>query len=86
MRRYTVITDKCRMDLHCVSVCLRSAIHPTVSEPAYWQARQLFINPRRCIGCASCVSACENGAIFEVADLPTDLLRFTGVNADYYAQ
>lgn len=86
MRRYTVITDKCTQDLHCVTTCLRKAIHPTASEPGFSAARQLFINPRRCIGCASCVSACDKGAIFEIAELPANLLRFAEVNAAYYAQ
>lgn len=86
MRRYTVITGKCTQDLHCVTVCLRNAIHPTASEAAFQTARQLFINPRRCIGCSSCVSACENGAIFEIAELPPNLLLFAEMNAAYYAQ
>lgn len=85
MSRYTVITDKCTQDLHCVTACLRKAIHPTASEPGFSTARQLFINPRRCIGCASCVSACENGAIFEITELPANLLRFAEANAAFYA-
>jgi len=86
MRRYSVITDRCVQDLHCVSACLRNAIHPTASEPAFANHRQLFINPRRCIGCSSCVSACEHGAIFEIEELPDSLNHFVEVNATYYAQ
>jgi Fe-S-cluster-containing hydrogenase component 2 len=86
MRRYTVITDKCTQDLHCISACLRNAIHPTAAEAGFHSAGQVFVNPRRCIGCGSCMSACEKGAIFEIGELPPDLLRFAEVNAAYYAQ
>ena len=86
MRRHSVITDKCTQELHCISACLRSAIHPTRTEAGFSSARQLFINPRRCIGCGACVSACDKGAIFEIEELPPDLLRFAQLNAAYYAQ
>ncbi len=86
MRRFSVITDRCHQDLRCVSACLRNAIHPTANEPGFHHARQLFINPGRCIGCASCVSACENGAIYEIGELPSSLNGFAELNAAYYAQ
>jgi ferredoxin len=86
MRRYSVITDRCVQDLRCVSACLRNAIHPTQSDPGFRNNRQLFINPRRCIGCGSCLSACEHGAIFEIGELPGTLIRFAEANAAYYAQ
>lgn len=86
MRRFSVITGKCTQDLHCVSACLRQAIHPAVTDAAFGTTRQLFINPRRCIGCASCVSACQNGAIFEIGELPGHLQHFAEMNAAYYAQ
>lgn len=85
VRRYSVITDKCTQDLRCVSVCLRNAIHPTASEPGFGEAPQLFVHPKRCIGCGSCVSACDNGAIFEIEDLPETLQEFAARNAAYYA-
>ena len=86
MRRYSVITDQCVQDLHCVSACLRNAIHPTANESGFAYNRQLFINPRRCIGCGSCVSTCEHGAIFEIGELPASLNGFAEMNAAYYAQ
>ncbi|HEX4068097.1 MAG TPA: ferredoxin family protein [Acidobacteriaceae bacterium] len=85
MRRYSVITDQCTQDLRCVAVCLRNAIHPTADEPGFGEARQLFIHPKRCIGCGSCVSACDNGSIFEIEDLPESLQEFAAHNAAYYA-
>lgn len=86
MRRYSVITDRCRQDLHCVSACLRNAIHPTAGEAGFGEATQLFIHPRRCIGCGSCVAACDNGAIFEIEDLPDPLGHFAAINAAYYSR
>jgi ferredoxin--NADP+ reductase len=86
VRRYSVITDRCIQDLHCVSSCLRKAIHPTADEVGFRNSSQLFINPKKCIGCASCVSTCANGAIFEIGELPENLHRFAEVNAAYYAQ
>lgn len=85
MRRYSVITDQCTLDLRCIAACLRKAIHPTAGEPAFNGATQLFIHPGRGIGCGACVSACEHGAIFDVQELPDNLHRFAEVNAAYYA-
>jgi len=84
MPRYSVIVDKCVKDSHCISACLRKAIHPIPNEPGFANAPQLFINPERCIGCGSCISACKNGAIFEIGELPDTLERFAGVNATYH--
>jgi NAD-dependent dihydropyrimidine dehydrogenase PreA subunit len=86
MRRYGVIVDKCIKDLLCISACLRKAIHPLPNEPGFASAAHLFINPGKCIGCGSCMSACESGAIFESGELPDSLERFAGVNAAYYKQ
>jgi NAD-dependent dihydropyrimidine dehydrogenase PreA subunit len=86
MRRYSVITEKCSLELHCISACLRNAIHPTAAEAAFQTSRQLFINPRKCIGCGSCMSACENGAIFEMRELPPNFAHFVEMNAAYYSQ
>lgn len=86
MRRYSVITERCVQDLHCVAACLRHAIHPLPGEGGFEECQQLFIHPRRCIGCGACVSACENGAIFEVEELPESLTRCVEANAAWYAQ
>ncbi|MFP5226003.1 MAG: 4Fe-4S binding protein [Acidobacteriota bacterium] len=85
MRRFSVITDRCTLDLHCVAACLRDAIHPAAGEPDFSQATQLHIHPRRCIGCGACITACDNGAIFEIGELPVDLSRCAETNAAYYS-
>jgi NAD-dependent dihydropyrimidine dehydrogenase PreA subunit len=84
MRRYGVIVDKCIKDLLCISRCLRKAIHPLPNDPGFSNAAQLFINPDKCIGCGTCMSACKSGAIFELGELPDGLERFAAVNAAYY--
>ncbi len=86
MRRYSVIVDKCIKDSLCISACLRNAIHPLPFEPGFANATQLFINPAKCIGCGSCISACQSGAIFEREELPQNLERFAADNAAYYKQ
>jgi NAD-dependent dihydropyrimidine dehydrogenase PreA subunit len=70
MRRYSVINEKCTKDLFCLRACLRKAIHPLPNEAGFAEARQLFIDTRRCIGCGACISACEKGAIHEFEQLP----------------
>lgn len=84
MRRFNVITDRCVRDMRCIGACLRNAIHPDSGEARFPEAAQLFINPRRCIGCGACISACENGAIFEFEELAPHLRHFAELNAAYY--
>jgi len=86
LRRYSVITERCVRDLHCVAACLRHAIHPLPGEAGFEASQQLFIHPRRCIGCGACVSACEKGAIFEAEELPENLTSSVAANASWYAQ
>lgn len=86
VRRYSVITDRCTQDLNCAAVCLQDAIHPTAAdEAAFAKSKQLFIDPRRCIGCGACILACVHEAIFATGELPEPLHRFAGINAEHYA-
>lgn len=84
MASYSVITDSCIKDMHCVSVCLRKAIHPKQDEAGYDDARQLFINPKKCTSCGSCIAVCPTGAIYAIEDLPEELSHFAEMNAAYY--
>lgn len=70
--------------MRCVTACLRKAIHPTLDDPRYVDAAQLHINPKRCISCGSCVTACLNGAILAPEDFPTQFPHLAEVNADWY--
>ena len=84
MASYSVITDKCIKDMLCVSVCQRKAIHPKTDEPGFADAKQLYINPKKCSNCGSCMSVCENEAIFAIEELPEELQQFAEINAAYY--
>jgi ferredoxin--NADP+ reductase len=45
---------------------------------------QLYIDPKKCINCGSCIAVCECEAIFEVDELPGEMQQFVTVNATYY--
>jgi ferredoxin--NADP+ reductase len=84
LARVFVINDRCIKDMRCIAACVRKAIHPTLDDPAYLTARQLHINPRRCIGCGSCASACLSGAIIAPDNPAADLPKFAELNAAWY--
>ncbi len=60
MVSYSVITDKCVKDWKCVAVCQKKAIHPKKDEAGADSVKQLYINPKKCQSCGSCIAACEN--------------------------
>lgn len=84
MPNISVITDSCIKDMLCIAVCQRKAIHPKKDEPDIENVKQLFINPKRCISCGSCISVCESNAIFEIEELPEDKKQFIEINAAYF--
>lgn len=84
MPNISVITDKCIKDFLCVAVCLKKAIHPKKDEAGGDSVKQLYINPKRCQSCGSCIAACESGAIFEYDELPDEKKQFAEINAAYY--
>ncbi len=84
MSRAFVINDRCIKDMRCVSACVRKAIHPTLDDPGYADAKRLHINPQRCIGCGACANACLSDAIFGPEDLPAEYPEFAEVNAAWY--
>ena len=84
MRRFNVITDRCVRDMLCVDACLRDAIHPGCGDARFPETAQLFINPRRCIGCGACINACQHDAIFEFEELTPRLQHFAQLNAAFY--
>jgi NAD-dependent dihydropyrimidine dehydrogenase PreA subunit len=60
-----VINEPCigTKDTSCVDVCPVDCINPTVDEPGFEEADQLFIDPEECIDCDACVEACPVDAI-----------------------
>ena len=79
-----VITDACVKDWKCIAGCLKKAIHPRKEEAGADSVPQLYINPKKCTDCGTCLSVCENSAIFALDELPEDKVRFAEVNAAYY--
>ena len=80
----SVITDACKKDDKCVAVCQRKNIRPRKTDPDYESVKQLYINPKRCLGCGSCISVCEYHAIFPSDELPEDKKHFAEINAAYF--
>ena len=80
----SVIIDTCTKDMKCVEVCQRKNIHPRKDEPGYDQVKQLFINPKKCLDCGSCIAVCETKSIYSHTSLPPDKAHFAKLNADYY--
>ena len=75
------IDARCIKDMLCVAACIRKAIHPTLDDPEYAEAKQLYINPRRCIGCGACANACLSGAIVAPGESPAEFSVFAELNA-----
>jgi len=79
-----VITDACVKDFVCVAECATSAIAPLPADAAAGTVPQVYINPDECIDCGTCVSLCEQNAIFAEADLPADKAQFAEKNRAYF--
>lgn len=81
MARAFVINDRCIKDMRCVEACIRRAIHPTPGESGFADAAQLYINPRRCIGCGACAAACLHGAVYAPDEAPAQFSQIGQLNA-----
>jgi len=83
-----VITDACigTKDTSCVAVCPVDCIHPTVDEPDFADAPQLYIDPEECIDCDACVEACPVGAPVPEQQLSAEQAKYGQVNKDYFTR
>lgn len=79
-----VIAAPCVADYSCVEVCPADCIAPRPDDPGFDSAEQLYIDPKRCIDCEACVSACPVGAVFELTLLPTKWRAYADINADHF--
>lgn len=81
-----VINEPCigTKDTSCVDVCPVDCIHPTVDEPDFATAEQLFIDPEECIDCDACVEACPVDAITPLEQVPAEWEPYIELNAAYY--
>ena len=82
-----VIAEPCigTKDNSCVEVCPVDCIHPTPDEPGHAEAEMLYIDPEECIDCDACVEACPVDACFAEDQLPDEWLKYSQINADYFA-
>jgi NAD-dependent dihydropyrimidine dehydrogenase PreA subunit len=80
----TVVTDACIKDYLCIAVCQRKCIHPRKDEEGADLVPQVYINPKKCLDCGSCIEVCESGALFTLDELPEDKQQFAEINAAYY--
>jgi Fe-S-cluster-containing hydrogenase component 2 len=67
------------MDRACLDACPMDAI---ASEDGV--DRKLFIDPDGCIDCGACETACPNGAIFRVEQLPAAWNDFAWTDMAWY--
>jgi ferredoxin len=83
-----VIAEPCigTKDASCVAVCPVDCIHPTLDEPGFDEAAQLYIDPSECIDCDACVEGCPVDAVFPQDQLPEAMREFAQRNADYFAR
>jgi ferredoxin len=74
-----VVTENCINCKHtnCADICPVDAFY---EGPNF-----LAINPRECIDCSICVSACPVGAIVEDRNVPKDQRSFLRLNAELAA-
>jgi ferredoxin len=82
-----VIAEPCigNKDNSCVEVCPVDCIHPTLDEPGYDKAEQLYIDSEECIDCDACVEACPVDAVFAEDQLPDEWRHFTARSAEYFS-
>ena len=80
-----IVTQPCRNDASCVSVCPVYCIHTIPNEHGYGRAEMLYIDPVGCIDGGACIDICPVDAIVSDCDLTSETLRNKEINAAYYA-
>jgi len=70
-----VVTGNCEgcRFTDCVAVCPVECFHA--------DEKMLYIDPDECIDCGACVPECPVEAIYDEAELPEELERWKGINA-----
>jgi NAD-dependent dihydropyrimidine dehydrogenase PreA subunit len=76
-----VITEPCidHADQSCVAVCPVDCISADLDHD-----RKFYVDPDSCIDCGSCETACPNGAIFRVDEVPPEWAPFVQIDATWY--
>lgn len=81
-----VIAEPCigQMTAECVEVCPVDCIAPRLGELEFGQTPQLYIDPRECIDCSACMTACPVDACMSDDDLPSAWAGYKERNAEYF--
>lgn len=79
-----VIGPACIADYSCVEVCPADCIRPRPDDPDFTTAEQLYIDPKSCIDCEACVTACPVEAVHAQGRLPLAIASYAEVNAAYF--
>jgi NAD-dependent dihydropyrimidine dehydrogenase PreA subunit len=81
-----VITERCT-DVKagdCVAVCPVDCIRPAPGEHGFTLVRQLYIDPKECIDCSACMTACPVDACIADDDLLPEQMEDKARNAAYF--
>lgn len=68
----------------CVAACPVNCIQPSAGYLHGNAGKQLYINPKECIGCGACQWECPVEAIFPARDLPIHWRQYAEINANYF--
>jgi len=78
-----VITELCERCGSCAEVCPTECIvagYPEDEWPTY------YIDPNECIDCATCVTECEQNAIFADDEVPEEYADAIAKNAAFFSE
>nr|WP_239091541.1 FAD-dependent oxidoreductase [Streptomyces sp. SID14478] len=64
--------------------CPVNCIHPAPGEPGFQTAEMLYVDPRTCVDCGACTTACPVDALKPHTALGEAELPFLELNASYY--
>nr|WP_239004061.1 4Fe-4S binding protein [Nocardia panacis] len=63
-----------------------NCIHPTPDEPDFLSAEMLYVDPKACVDCGACASACPVDAIVSSKKLTREQQPFIEINANFFRQ
>jgi NAD-dependent dihydropyrimidine dehydrogenase PreA subunit len=70
----------------CIDVMDKSCVEECPVDCIYEGERKLYINPRECISCGACESACPQAAIFVDFKPPAGLVDFAADNERFFTE
>jgi len=70
--------------LPCVDVKDKACIEECPVDCIYEGDRMMYIQPDECVDCGACEPVCPTEAIYYEDDVPADMDKFKGLNADFF--